>query len=62
MKDKLIDKILFILILVFIGLLIQLLTLYRDFKPYVDIWIQVVAFVASILAIIDYIKRSNRKD
>ena len=57
MNEKTLDKILFILILAFIDLLIQLITLYPNYKYYLDVWIQVIGFVASILAIYEYIKR-----
>ena len=40
MKDNFLDSILFILVVAIAGLLFQLLSLHKDFKVYVDIFIQ----------------------
>ncbi|MBP9888289.1 MAG: hypothetical protein KBF93_18470 [Leptospiraceae bacterium] len=61
MKDNFLDSILFILVVAIAGLLFQLLSLHKDFKVYVDIFIQVLSFVGGVLAIYEFIFKNKKQ-
>lgn len=61
MKDNFWDSILFILVVAIAGLLFQLISLHKDFKVYVDVFIQVLSFVGGVLAIYEFIFKKKKK-